>query len=233
MRPASRWIGALAALLSLAVSAPATAEDTLKLAIGQRGNWEQSAPEIGCARRHLQEVRPEHRAHIYGRRGRDAPGGDPQGPSTSARASAQPVRSPRSPRGRLCAASAIRTVGSNDLYWYVKADLPIREPEGCQRYYDDRLLDEWLLDQHAGAGLHQDLQLEGPARQDWQSSDHAHRGHVGTGRYRVGRAAVRPQGDRRRQNQNSQPRQRGAIDAQSDRPPRHSQCRQALRRTRR
>jgi NitT/TauT family transport system substrate-binding protein len=47
MRPASRWIGALAALLSLAVSAPATAEDTLKLAIGQRGNWEQSAPEIG------------------------------------------------------------------------------------------------------------------------------------------------------------------------------------------
>ena len=39
MRPASRWIGALAALLSLAVSAPATAEDTLKLAIGQRGNW--------------------------------------------------------------------------------------------------------------------------------------------------------------------------------------------------
>ena len=47
MRLASRWIGALAALLPLALPTVTAAQDTLKLAIGQRGNWEQSAPEIG------------------------------------------------------------------------------------------------------------------------------------------------------------------------------------------
>src|SRR5258706_13422905 len=39
-----RWLVALA-ILSCAASA--TAEDMLKLAIGQRGNWENAAPELG------------------------------------------------------------------------------------------------------------------------------------------------------------------------------------------
>ena len=44
LTPAGRWL--FAALLTLA-SASALAADTLKLAIGQRGNWENAAPELG------------------------------------------------------------------------------------------------------------------------------------------------------------------------------------------
>jgi ABC-type nitrate/sulfonate/bicarbonate transport system substrate-binding protein len=87
--------------------AAASAEDTLKLAIGQRGNWEQSAPEIGS------------RAGIFKKydlnieRTYTAGAGETlqaviSGPSTSARASAQPVRSRVRQRRALCAASAIR-----------------------------------------------------------------------------------------------------------------------------
>ena len=47
MKPASRWIGALAALLSMALPGAVAAQDTLKLAIGQRGNWETAMAEIG------------------------------------------------------------------------------------------------------------------------------------------------------------------------------------------
>src|SRR2546423_11208074 len=39
-----RWMLALALILA---SAGAFAADTLKLAIGQRGNWENAAPELG------------------------------------------------------------------------------------------------------------------------------------------------------------------------------------------
>ena len=37
----------LVALAVLTVGTTAKAEDTLKLAIGQRGNWENAAPELG------------------------------------------------------------------------------------------------------------------------------------------------------------------------------------------
>ena len=43
-----RWLGLISLLLSLMTAASsALAEETLKLAIGQRGNWENAAPELG------------------------------------------------------------------------------------------------------------------------------------------------------------------------------------------
>src|SRR3989442_6584603 len=39
-----RWLAVLAVV---PVGTTASAEDTLKLAIGQRGNWENAAPELG------------------------------------------------------------------------------------------------------------------------------------------------------------------------------------------
>ena len=43
-----RWLALVAALVALVTLASAAlAEDTLKLAIGQRGNWENAAPELG------------------------------------------------------------------------------------------------------------------------------------------------------------------------------------------
>jgi NitT/TauT family transport system substrate-binding protein len=44
IEPATRW---LVAMLLAVASAGAIAADTLKLAIGQRGNWENAAPELG------------------------------------------------------------------------------------------------------------------------------------------------------------------------------------------
>src|SRR5258706_6398070 len=44
LEPTRRW---LLAFLVVLASGAAFAEDTLKLAIGQRGNWENAAPELG------------------------------------------------------------------------------------------------------------------------------------------------------------------------------------------
>ena len=45
-----QWL--MATLLTLA-STSALAADTLKLAIGQRGNWENAAPELEIGRAHV------------------------------------------------------------------------------------------------------------------------------------------------------------------------------------
>ena len=37
----------LAVMLTMMLALPATAEETLKLAVGQRGNWDTSVPELG------------------------------------------------------------------------------------------------------------------------------------------------------------------------------------------
>lgn len=124
MKPASRWIGALA-LLSLALPGAACAEDTLKLAIGQRGNWEQSAPEIGS------------RAGIYKKHDLNIERTYTAGAGETLQAvisGAVDIGTGVGTAGALAAFSKgapVRglgnaTVGSNDLYWYVKADSPIK-----------------------------------------------------------------------------------------------------------
>lgn len=125
MKPASRWIGAFAALLSLALPGAAAAENTLKLAIGQRGNWEQSAPEIGSRagifkkydlnleRTYTAGAGETLQAVISG--AVDIGTGVGTAGALSAFSKGAPVRS-----------IGNATVGSNDLYWYVKADSPIK-----------------------------------------------------------------------------------------------------------
>jgi NitT/TauT family transport system substrate-binding protein len=125
MRSATRWIGLLAVAAQLLLPAAARADDSLKLAIGQRGNWETAIAEIGS------------RAGIFKKRGLTleltytAGAGETMqtvisgavdigvGVGTagvmSAFAKGAPVR-----------VIGSATVGSNDLYWYVKADSPMR-----------------------------------------------------------------------------------------------------------
>ena len=60
MRLMKGLIGALALATPLALAAiPASAQDALKLAVGQRGNWETAVSEIG------------HRAGIFKKHGLD------------------------------------------------------------------------------------------------------------------------------------------------------------------
>ena len=126
MQNTRRWIGALAMAAPLAVSAtPAPAQDTLKLAIGQRGNWEQSAPEIGMRagifKKHNLNLELTYtagagetlQAVISG--ATDIGTGVGTGGAMGAFQKGAPVR-----------AIGSATVGSNDLYWYVKTDSPIK-----------------------------------------------------------------------------------------------------------
>src|SRR6186997_1495720 len=125
MKRASRWTGAIAALLSLVLPVTASAEDTLKLAIGQRGNWEQSAPEIGSRagifkkydlnieRTYTAGAGETLQAVISG--AVDIGTGVGTAGALSAFTKGAPVRG-----------IGNSTVGSNDLYWYVKADSPIK-----------------------------------------------------------------------------------------------------------
>ncbi|MGH6815647.1 MAG: ABC transporter substrate-binding protein, partial [Hyphomicrobiaceae bacterium] len=126
MRNVKHWTGALTMLVPLALTATAAlAEDTLKLAVGQRGNWETGLSDLG------------QRAGIFKKHGLnleltytagagetlqavisgavDIGVGVGTAGAMSAFAKGAPVR-----------AIGSATVGSNDLYWYVKADSPIK-----------------------------------------------------------------------------------------------------------
>src|SRR5262245_44152213 len=126
MQSATRWIGTLAVTAHLVLSATAAwADDTLKLAIGQRGNWETAIADIGS------------RAGIFKKHGLsldmtytagagetlqtvisgavDIGVGVGTAGVMSAFAKGAPVR-----------VIGSATVGSDDLYWYVKADSPLQ-----------------------------------------------------------------------------------------------------------
>jgi len=117
---------ALAALTMIALSGgPARCDDALRLAIGQRGNWETAIAELG------------NRAGIFKKRGLDLELLYTQGAgetlqviisgsadigigvgTTGAMAAFA--------RGAPVRAIGSATTGSGDLYWYVRADSPIK-----------------------------------------------------------------------------------------------------------
>lgn len=122
----NRMIGALTLAASIFIgNYAAYAQDKLKLAVGQRGNWETAVSEIG------------QRAGIFKKHGLDlellytAGAGETLqavisgatdigiGVGTSGTMSAFS-------KGAPVRAIGSATVGSNDLYWYVKADSPLK-----------------------------------------------------------------------------------------------------------
>jgi NitT/TauT family transport system substrate-binding protein len=116
-----RWL----ALMVVTVSTAAVAEDTLKLAIGQRGNWENAAPELGqkagfFKKRGLtlellytQGAGETLQAVISG--SVDIGIGVGTAGVLGAFAKGAPVR-----------AIANSTTGADDLFWYVPATSPIK-----------------------------------------------------------------------------------------------------------
>src|SRR3989475_4641797 len=117
-----RWLAALAVVT---VGTTAMAEDTLKLAIGQRGNWENAAPELGQKagffKRHgfalellyTQGAGETRQAVISG--SVDIGIGVGTAGVLGAYAKGAPVR-----------AIANLTTGADDLFWYVPAASPIK-----------------------------------------------------------------------------------------------------------
>jgi ABC-type nitrate/sulfonate/bicarbonate transport system substrate-binding protein len=117
--------GALAlAALAGAVS-PASAEDTLKLAIGQRGNWDTSVSEIG------------QRAGIFKKHGLNLDivytngAGETQQAVISGSVDIGVAAGVMGVLGAYSKGAPVRiisaeTTGAGDLYWYVKSDSPIK-----------------------------------------------------------------------------------------------------------
>ena len=111
-----RW---LIALCLAAASAGASAADTLKLAIGQRGNWGKCrARSFGQKAGFFCQARPDAGHPLYpGRRARRCRPSY-RGAWISVSASAPRARSARSRRGRRCARSPTSMTGADDLFWY-------------------------------------------------------------------------------------------------------------------
>src|SRR5512144_191026 len=116
---------ALAAVLLFGAAAGASAQDKLKLAVGQRGNWDTSISEVG------------QRAGIFKKHGLELEivytngAGETQQAVISGSvdvtiaAAVMGVLSAYS-KGAPVRVIGAETTGANDLYWYVKADSPIK-----------------------------------------------------------------------------------------------------------
>jgi len=117
-----RWVGALMFAL---IASGACADDTVKLAIGQRGNWDTSVSDIG------------QRVGIFKQHGLvldivyTQGSGETQQAVISASvdigiaAGVMGVLSAYS-KGAPVLVIGAETTGARDLYWYVKADSPIK-----------------------------------------------------------------------------------------------------------
>jgi NitT/TauT family transport system substrate-binding protein len=116
---------ALAALALLGMGTAASAQDTLKLAVGQRGNWDTSVSEVG------------QRAGIFKKHGLTLDIVYTQGAGETQQAvisgsvdlgiaaGVMGVLSAYS-KGAPVRVISAETTGAGDLYWYVKADSPIK-----------------------------------------------------------------------------------------------------------
>jgi NitT/TauT family transport system substrate-binding protein len=121
-----KGIGLALGALALAVAAaPAHAEDTLKLAVGQRGNWDTSVSEVG------------QRAGIFKKHGLTLELTYTQGAGETQQAvisGSVDIGIAAGVMGVLGAYSkgapvriiSAETTGAGDLYWYVKSDSPIK-----------------------------------------------------------------------------------------------------------
>jgi NitT/TauT family transport system substrate-binding protein len=116
---------AAAAIVALAALSTARAEDQLKLAIGQRGNWDTSFAEIG------------QRAGIFKKHGLTLEivytqgSGETQQAVISGGVDVGIAVGVMGALGAFSNGAPVRvigaeTTGAGDLYWYVKADSPIR-----------------------------------------------------------------------------------------------------------
>jgi NitT/TauT family transport system substrate-binding protein len=131
----AKMIGALTALSLLAAASTASAEDTVKLAVGQRGNWDTSVSEVG----QLAGIFKKHglKLEIVYTNG----AGETQQAVISGSvdigiaAGVMGVLSAYS-KGAPVRVIGAETTGAGDLYWYVKADSPIKTLKDT----DDKIL---------------------------------------------------------------------------------------------
>jgi len=116
---------AMGALCALAASSAALAQDTLKLAVGQRGNWDTSVAEIG-QRLGVFKKYNLNLEILY-----TPGGGATQQAMISGRVDVGVAAGIMGVLGAYSKGAPVRiigaeTTGAKDLYWYAKADSPIK-----------------------------------------------------------------------------------------------------------
>ena len=136
-----RMIGVLVALATVVAHGVANSQDALKIAAGQRGNWDTSISEVG------------QRAGIFKKHGLTVEilwtqgAGETQQAVISGSvdigvaAGIMGVLSAYS-KGAPVRVFGAETTGASDLFWYVPANSPVNE----HRRQDDRSFDHLLVD---------------------------------------------------------------------------------------
>src|SRR6476661_9732672 len=116
---------ALATVMLLGAAAGASADDKIKLAIGQRGNWDTSVSEVG------------QRAGIFKKHGLvleilyTQGSGETQQPVISGNVDIGVAVGVMGTLSSFSKGAPVRvigaeTTGAHDLFWYVRADSPIK-----------------------------------------------------------------------------------------------------------
>src|SRR5476649_2598964 len=121
----NRLAYALAALTLFGAATAALAEDTVKLAVGQRGNWDTSVSEVG----QLAGIFKKHGLEleiVYTNGAGETQQAVISGSvDLGVAAGVMGVLSAYS-KGAPVRVISAETTGAGDLYWYVKADSPIK-----------------------------------------------------------------------------------------------------------
>ena len=212
-----RLAATLAVVAPLAMAAGrAAAEDQLKVAIGQINNWENQAPTLG------------QDAGIFKKHGLVLENVGTQGAGETM----QPVISGLADIGAgVGVAGAMRAfakgapvrillpafTGTGDLYWYVKADSPIKSLKDATDEQHHRLFDQRLeLEQHRRR-LRAGARRQGQADRDRRPAGTLTA--VMSGQVDIGWAAppFGLQGNQGRQDPHRRARQRRAVAARADR----------------
>ena len=201
-----------------------SAQDTLKIAIGQINNWENQAPTLGedagIFKKHNLKI------EAFGTQGAGETIQAVVSGSADLGAGVGVAGVMRAfSRGAPVRVLLPAFTGTGDLYWYVKADSPIKSLKDTTAQPDHRVFDQRLeLAQHRG-GVRPGTRRQGEGDRDRRAARDLHAGDDRADRHRLVGAAVRHQGDQGRQDPHRGARQRHSLAEGADRARDHRQCR--------
>ena len=152
---------AVATLCALGLASAANAQDNLKVAVGQRGNWATSVAEVG------------QRAGIFKKHGLTLELLYTQGSGETQQAVIADSVDVGIAAGTMGAMSAFakgapvriisaETTGASDLYWYVRGELSDQDHQGHRRQ-NGRLFHQRLLDPQRRAAFIKQFDLKAEA----------------------------------------------------------------------
>ena len=201
---------ALALAAPLAVST-AQAQDQLKVAIGQINNWENQAPTLG------------QDAGIFKKHGLVLENFGTQGAGETM----QPIISGSADIGAGVGVAGVMRAfskgapvrilapmftGTGDIYWYVRADSPIKSLKDATERNTIAYSTNGSTSHNTVLAFVERPRRQGQADRDRRPARDLHAGHDRPGRHRLGRAAVRPaRGGEGRQDPHHRARQRRAL----------------------